>query len=232
MKPEPPFTLGVDVAGTVVSAPGLPGSSPASASRPSAAGAARRSGSPCRPSFTFAAARRHVVRRGCGAADELPHRRVRAARARRPARRRDRAGARRRRRPRHRDDPGRQGHGRAPSSASSAPRPRRPPRTQAGADHVVLLDGFKDAVKELTGGDGVDVVADIVGGDAFTDSLRSLATQGRLLVLGFASGAGHPRGQGQPAAAQQRRRARRRLGRLRDGAPGLHAGAVVAPACR
>ncbi|MFB9315349.1 NADPH:quinone oxidoreductase family protein [Nocardioides plantarum] len=64
--------------------------------------------------------------------------------------------------------------------------------TQAGADHVVLLEGFKDAVKELTGGAGVDVVADIVGGPAFTDSLRSLATQGRLLVLGFASGAGIP----------------------------------------
>ena len=34
----------------------------------------------------------------------------------------------------------------------------------AGADEAVLLDGFKDAVKELTGGIGVDVVADIVGG--------------------------------------------------------------------
>ncbi|MDO9455194.1 NADPH:quinone oxidoreductase family protein [Nocardioides sp.] len=64
--------------------------------------------------------------------------------------------------------------------------------TDAGADHVVLLDGFKDAVGEITGGNGVDVVADIVGGDAFTDSLRSLATQGRVLVLGFASGAGIP----------------------------------------
>ena len=64
--------------------------------------------------------------------------------------------------------------------------------TQAGADHVVLLEGFRDAVKELTGVKGVDVVADIVGGPAFTDSLRSLATQGRVLVLGFASGAGIP----------------------------------------
>ena len=62
----------------------------------------------------------------------------------------------------------------------------------AGADEVVLLDGFKDRVKELTGGHGVDVVADIVGGAAFTDSLRILGTQGRLLVLGFASGAGIP----------------------------------------
>ena len=62
----------------------------------------------------------------------------------------------------------------------------------AGADDVVLLEGFKDAVKELTGGQGVDVVLDVVGGDAFTDSLRCLATQGRLLVVGFAAGQGIP----------------------------------------
>ncbi|CAN5361983.1 NADPH:quinone oxidoreductase family protein [soil metagenome] len=62
----------------------------------------------------------------------------------------------------------------------------------AGADEAILLDGFKDHAKELTGGLGVDVVADIVGGTAFTDSLRVLTTQGRLLVLGFASGAGIP----------------------------------------
>ena len=62
----------------------------------------------------------------------------------------------------------------------------------AGADEVVLLDGFKDAVAALTGGRGVDVVLDVVGGDSFTDSLRSLATQGRLLVVGFASGQGIP----------------------------------------
>jgi NADPH2:quinone reductase len=62
----------------------------------------------------------------------------------------------------------------------------------AGADDVVRLDGFKDAVAELTGGKGVDVVVDVVGGDAFTDSLRSLAPQGRLLVVGFAAGQGIP----------------------------------------
>ncbi|WP_235735487.1 NADPH:quinone oxidoreductase family protein [Nocardioides alcanivorans] len=62
----------------------------------------------------------------------------------------------------------------------------------AGADHVVLIDGFKDAVKEITGGKGVDVVLDVVGGDVFTDSLRSLAPQGRLLVVGFAAGQGIP----------------------------------------
>ncbi|MFA6576854.1 MAG: zinc-binding dehydrogenase, partial [Nocardioides sp.] len=62
----------------------------------------------------------------------------------------------------------------------------------AGADDAVLLDGFKDAVMELTGGQGVDIVLDVVGGDAFTDSLRVLATQGRLLVVGFAGGQGIP----------------------------------------
>ena len=62
----------------------------------------------------------------------------------------------------------------------------------AGADEVVPLDGFRDAVKELTAGAGVDVVMDVVGGEVFTDSLRVLATQGRLLVVGFASGQGIP----------------------------------------
>jgi len=60
---------------------------------------------------------------------------------------------------------------------------------KAGADEVVLVDGFRDAVKELTGGEGVDVVMDVVGGDLFTDSLRSLGSQGRLLVVGFTAGA-------------------------------------------
>jgi NADPH2:quinone reductase len=55
----------------------------------------------------------------------------------------------------------------------------------AGADETVLVAGFRDAVRELTGGKGVDVVMDVVGGDLTTDSLRSLATQGRLLVVGF-----------------------------------------------
>jgi NADPH2:quinone reductase len=58
----------------------------------------------------------------------------------------------------------------------------------AGATDVVLADGFKDEVKELTGGRGVDVVVDPVGGDRFTDSLRSLAPGGRLLVIGFTGG--------------------------------------------
>jgi NADPH:quinone reductase len=58
----------------------------------------------------------------------------------------------------------------------------------AGADEVVRVDGFLDSVRELTGGAGVDVVVDVVGGDLMTDSLRALAPLGRLLVLGFTAG--------------------------------------------
>ncbi|GBE65593.1 NADPH:quinone oxidoreductase [Mycobacterium sp. MFM001] len=58
----------------------------------------------------------------------------------------------------------------------------------AGATDVVAADGFKDAVRELTGGRGVDIVVDPVGGDRVTDSLRSLAQGGRLLVIGFTGG--------------------------------------------
>jgi len=58
-----------------------------------------------------------------------------------------------------------------------------------GADHGVLsTDGFKDKVKELTGGRGADVIYDPVGGDVFDQSLRCIAWEGRLLVVGFASG--------------------------------------------
>lgn len=58
----------------------------------------------------------------------------------------------------------------------------------AGAGDVVLTDGWLDAVRELTSGRGVDIVLDPVGGDRFTDSLRSLAPEGRLVVLGFVGG--------------------------------------------
>ncbi len=62
----------------------------------------------------------------------------------------------------------------------------------AGADEVIIGPDFRDEVKELTGGKGVDVVLDVVGGPAFTDSLRCLAEQGRILVVGFAAGQGIP----------------------------------------
>lgn len=58
---------------------------------------------------------------------------------------------------------------------------------ELGAHHVVMADGFKDQVKEVAP-TGVDVVADPVGGDRFTDSLRCLTPGGTLLVLGFTAG--------------------------------------------
>jgi NADPH:quinone reductase len=57
---------------------------------------------------------------------------------------------------------------------------------QAGADEIVRADGFRDAVKELG---GADLVLDPVGGERFTDSLRSLNEEGRVVVVGFTAGA-------------------------------------------
>jgi NADPH2:quinone reductase len=48
--------------------------------------------------------------------------------------------------------------------------------------------GFRQQVKELTGGAGADVIFDPVGGDVFDESTRCIAFGGRLLVIGFASG--------------------------------------------
>jgi NADPH2:quinone reductase len=58
----------------------------------------------------------------------------------------------------------------------------------AGADEVVRSTGaWKDEVLELSGG-GVNLVIDPVGGDRFTDSLRSLTRGGRVVVVGFTGG--------------------------------------------
>jgi NADPH2:quinone reductase len=58
----------------------------------------------------------------------------------------------------------------------------------AGAHETVLAEGFRDEVKARTDGRGVDMVVDPVGGNRFTDSLRILAREGRLLVIGFTGG--------------------------------------------
>jgi NADPH:quinone reductase len=58
-----------------------------------------------------------------------------------------------------------------------------------GADHVLnVTHGFKDKVKELTDGRGADVIYDPVGGDVFDESVRCIAWNGRLLIIGFTSG--------------------------------------------
>jgi NADPH2:quinone reductase len=59
-----------------------------------------------------------------------------------------------------------------------------------GADDGIdyRTESLRDRVKELTDGKGADVVFDPVGGDAFTQSVRCIAWEGRILVIGFASG--------------------------------------------
>ena len=61
---------------------------------------------------------------------------------------------------------------------------------ELGADHTInySTESVKDRVKELTGGRGVDVVYDPVGGDFSEPAVRSMGWNGRYLVIGFASG--------------------------------------------
>ena len=67
---------------------------------------------------------------------------------------------------------------------------KRAAALQAGADEAIDAGaGWRDRAKALTDGAGVDVVFDPVGGERMTESLRCLAPEGRLLVVGFASGA-------------------------------------------
>lgn len=61
---------------------------------------------------------------------------------------------------------------------------------EQGADEVVNYgeSDLRDAVKQLTGGQGADVIYDPVGGDLFDQSVRCINWNGRILVIGFASG--------------------------------------------
>jgi NADPH:quinone reductase len=188
LKPEPPFTLGVDFAGTVVSGPGFePGQRVAGVN--AYGGAAERIANPAMFTFAlpdqvsfdegaalpmnyltaqFALAERGQLRAGetvlvHGAAGGVGTATIQVAK----------------------------GYG-ARTIAVVSSEAKAAVAKQAGADETVLVDGFKDAVMALTGGHGVDVVLDVVGGDVFLDSLRVLGTQGRLLVVGFAAGQGIP----------------------------------------
>jgi NADPH2:quinone reductase len=53
---------------------------------------------------------------------------------------------------------------------------------------VNVTGGFREAVKAITGDRGADVICDPVGGDVFDESVRCIAFNGRLLVIGFTSG--------------------------------------------
>lgn len=61
--------------------------------------------------------------------------------------------------------------------------------TDLGADVVLpMVEGWSKQVREHTGGRGADVVVDPVGGEPFDEAVRTLAIEGRLLVIGFAAG--------------------------------------------
>ena len=182
MKPEPPFTLGVDFAGTVVSGPD--GYSPGQrvAGVLPYGGAAERVAVPAQYAFPlpdtmsydegaalpmnyltalFALKERGQVRPGevvliHGAAGGVGTAAIQVAK----------------------------GLG-AESVAVVSTDEKEAVAVRVGADRVVRTDDLSSAGK-------VDVVLDVVGGDAFTASLKLLNPQGRLLVVGFAAGQGIP----------------------------------------
>jgi NADPH2:quinone reductase len=188
LRPEPPFTIGVDVAGTVVSGPGFAPGTRVAGAIPYGGGAERAvvpvawtHAIPESLSFEKAAAvpmnylTAHfaLVDRGGlragetvlvhGAAGGVGTAAVQVAK----------------------------GFG-ATVVAVTSTEAKAALALDAGADHTVPLEGFRDAVAAITGGRGVDLVVDVVGGDVFLDSLRLLAPRGRLLVVGFAAGQGIP----------------------------------------
>jgi len=84
-------------------------------------------------------------------------------------------------------DVGRQLGARIIGTASSEE--KRRVALEMGAEHVIdYTSGFREQVKELTGGRGADVIYDPVGGDVFDESMRCIAPFGRILVVGFTSG--------------------------------------------
>ena len=74
------------------------------------------------------------------------------------------------------------------AAASSAAKRDAIARAYAPDAVIAAEPGFREAVKDLTGGKGADVIFDPVGGDVFDESTRCIAFGGRLLVIGFASG--------------------------------------------
>ena len=64
------------------------------------------------------------------------------------------------------------------------------PCRERGADETINYaeENLKDRAKELTGGAGVDVVYDVVGGEYAEQALRAIGWEGRFLVIGFTAG--------------------------------------------
>lgn len=78
----------------------------------------------------------------------------------------------------------------APVIATASSARKREALTKLYAPEAVIAadPGFREQVKAYTGGMGADVIFDPVGGDVFDESTRCIAFGGRLLVIGFASG--------------------------------------------
>lgn len=74
------------------------------------------------------------------------------------------------------------------AAASSAAKREAVAELYAPEAVIAAEPGFREPVKALTGGRGADVIFDPVGGDVFDESTRCIAFDGRLLVVGFASG--------------------------------------------
>ncbi|MBF4768486.1 NADPH:quinone oxidoreductase family protein [Nocardioides agariphilus] len=192
LRPEPPFTIGIDVAGTVVSGP-VDGSGFEPGQRVAAAvpygGGGERAVAPA--AWTFALP--DNVSYQTGAAIPMNVLTAHFALL-------DRAGLREGETVLVHGAAGGVGTAvlqvakglRAQTIAVTSTPEKAAYARQAGADHAVLAAGFKEAVLELTNGRGVDIVVDVVGGEVFLDSLRLLAPFGRLLVVGFAAGQGIP----------------------------------------
>jgi len=72
--------------------------------------------------------------------------------------------------------------------ATASTEERRATARDNGAFLALPSRNFREAVKQATDGRGADVVFDPVGGEVFDESLRSVARDGRMLVIGFASG--------------------------------------------
>lgn len=73
--------------------------------------------------------------------------------------------------------------------ATSRSAERLAPATDAGAHGIVVTDGeFAGAVREITGGHGVDVILDLVGAAYWRDNVLSLARLGRLVLTGMVGG--------------------------------------------
>ena len=72
--------------------------------------------------------------------------------------------------------------------ATSASPKKREFLSSYGAHHVLPDNEFRDKVKEITSGNGADIIYDPVGGDVFDESVRCIGWNGRLLIIGFTSG--------------------------------------------